>query len=135
MALMRTTVGCPYSCNFCSLWKIMEHIYHLRDIPAVVEELAQVQEKYIFMVDDEAFINGPRMAQLAEAIKAEGIEHRYFTYCRIDTLLRLPHVISQWRDIGLERLFIGIEAVTDADLKAMNKRLAVQQVDAGLKLA
>ncbi len=135
LALARTTVGCPYSCNFCSLWKIMEHLYHLRDIDAVVEELKTIQETFIFFVDDEAFINGKRMLQLADAIEAAGVEHRYFTYCRMDTLIRQPDVMTRWREIGLERLFIGIEAVTDDDLMAFNKKLAVSQVDQGLRLA
>lgn len=135
LALARTTVGCPYSCNFCSLWKIMEHLYHLRDIDAVVEELRTIDETFIFFVDDEAFINGKRMLQLADAIEAAGIKHRYFTYCRIDTMIRQPEVMTRWREIGLERLFIGIEAVTDDDLMAFNKKLAVSQVDQGLRLA
>jgi radical SAM superfamily enzyme YgiQ (UPF0313 family) len=135
LALARTTVGCPYSCNFCSLWKIMEHIYHLRDIPSLVEELKTIKEEFIFFVDDEAFINGKRMVQLADAIEAAGVKHRYFTYCRMDTMLRQPEVLERWRAIGLERLFIGIEAVTDEDLMAFNKKLAVSQVDQGLKLA
>ncbi|MGI8550336.1 MAG: B12-binding domain-containing radical SAM protein, partial [Dehalococcoidia bacterium] len=135
LALARTSVGCPYSCNFCSLWKIMEHIYHMRDIPSVVEELATIDEEFIMLVDDEAFINGKRMVKLAEAIKASGIRHRYFTYCRIDTLIRQPEVLTLWREIGLERLFIGVEAVTDEDLLAFNKKLNVNQVDTGLRLA
>jgi radical SAM superfamily enzyme YgiQ (UPF0313 family) len=135
LALSRSTVGCPYSCNFCSLWKIMDHIYHMREIDSVVEELATVKEEFIFFVDDEAFINGHRMTKLADAIRDAGVRHRYFTYCRIDTLLRQPELMVKWRDIGLERLFIGIEAVTDEDLLAFNKKLAVSQVDQGLMLA
>jgi radical SAM superfamily enzyme YgiQ (UPF0313 family) len=135
LALARTTVGCPYSCNFCSLWKIMDHIYHLREIQPVVDELKQIEETFIFFVDDEAFINGKRMIALAEALERSGVRHRYFTYCRIDTMLRQPDVLARWRDIGLERLFIGIEAVTDADLKAFNKKLEVKQVDDGLRMA
>jgi len=135
LALMRSTVGCPYSCNFCSLWKIMEHKYHKRNIPAIVHELGEVAEQFIFFVDDEAFIDGPRMSELAKAIKAAGVQHRYMTYCRIDTLLRMPEIITEWKEIGLERLFIGIEAVTDEDLLLFNKKLEVSQVDAGLKLA
>jgi radical SAM superfamily enzyme YgiQ (UPF0313 family) len=135
VALARTTVGCPYSCNFCSLWRIMEHKYHLRDIRSVVDELGSIEEKFIFFVDDEAFINGRRMSDLADAIKSAGVKHRYFTYCRMDTLIRQPELMAKWRDIGLERLFIGIEAVTDEDLLLFNKKLVVSQVDEGLRLA
>lgn len=135
IALLRTTVGCPYRCSFCSLWKIQDGRYHMRDIERVVAEIASVREECIFLVDDEAFINARRMTQLAGALKAAGIRKRYFTYCRIDTLLRHPQLMAAWRDIGLERLFIGIEAVTTDELKDYNKKIEVAQIERGLRAA
>ncbi|MBV8828724.1 MAG: cobalamin-dependent protein [Acidobacteriaceae bacterium] len=135
IALLRTTVGCPYRCSFCSLWKIQDGRYHMRDVDRVVAEIASVQEQSIFLVDDEAFINGKRMTLLAQAIRAAGIRKRYFTYCRIDTLLRQPQLMAMWAEIGLERLFIGIEAVTANELKEYNKRLDVAQIENGLRAA
>lgn len=135
IALLRTTVGCPYRCSFCSLWKIQDGRYHMRDVERVVAEIASVKEESIFLVDDEAFVNGRRMAKLAEALKAAGVRKRYFTYCRIDTLLRQPELMASWVEVGLERLFIGIEAVTPEELKDYNKRLEVAQIENGLKAA
>ncbi len=135
IALVRTSVGCPYSCTFCSLWKIMEHRYHKRDIERVVEELSTIKEEFVFLVDDEAFIDGRRMLRLAEALKEAGIYKRYFTYCRIDTVLRNRDVLAAWREIGLERLFIGVDAVSKKDLHEFNKKLALEQIEAGLRTA
>ncbi len=135
IALLRTTVGCPYRCSFCSLWRIMDGKYHRREVERVVEELATIREEFVFLVDDEAFIHGRRMQRLAEAIRKAGIQKRFFAYCRIDTLLREEAVLRQWREIGLERLFIGIEAITEAGLRDFNKRIHVAQVEAGLGLA
>jgi radical SAM superfamily enzyme YgiQ (UPF0313 family) len=135
VALVRTTVGCPYRCNFCSLWRIAGGRYLLRDIDAVVQELAAVREECVFLVDDEAFIHGRRMSMLAQAVKAAGIRKRYFTYCRIDTLLRQREAVAAWRDIGLERLFIGIDGITEVALREYNKKLEVSQLEAGLRLA
>jgi len=135
IALLRTTVGCPYRCSFCSLWKIQDGRYHMRDIERVVAEIASVKEECIFLVDDEAFINGKRMMRLAEALKAAGVRKRYFTYCRIDTLLRQPQLMAAWAEVGLERLFIGIEAVTADELKVYNKKLEVAQIENGLRAA
>ncbi len=135
IALLRSTVGCPYRCSFCSLWKIMDGRYHQRDIDRVVSELGAVPEECVFMVDDEAFINRRRMTALAEAIRAAGIRKRYFSYCRIDTLLRDRTLMELWRDIGLERLFIGIEAVSAQALSRYNKRLEVAQIEEGLVAA
>jgi radical SAM superfamily enzyme YgiQ (UPF0313 family) len=135
IALTRSTVGCPYRCTFCSLWKIMDGKYHMRDVDRVVAELAEIPEEFVFLADDEAFIHRRRMRQLAEAIRASGLRKRYFTYCRIDTLLRDRDLMQLWREIGLERLFIGIEAVSARDLTEYNKRLQVSQIEDGLATA
>jgi hypothetical protein len=72
--------------------------------------------------DDEAFIHGPRMTKLAEAIAAAGIRKRLFAYCRIDSLLRNRQVLAAWKEIGLERVFVGIDAITEKDLDEYRKR-------------
>lgn len=135
IALMRNTVGCPYRCSFCSLWKIMDGRYYKRSVAQVVEELSSIEEEFVFLVDDEAFIDIKRMMELSREIEAAGIQKKYFTYCRIDTLLRSPELMQAWRKIGLERLFIGIESIRDADLEDFNKRLKVTQIEEGLSKA
>jgi radical SAM superfamily enzyme YgiQ (UPF0313 family) len=135
IALTRSTVGCPYRCTFCSLWKIMDGKYHMRGVDRVVAELAEIPEEYVFLADDEAFIHRRRMRQLAEAISASGLRKRYFSYCRIDTLLRDRDLMQLWREIGLERLFIGIEAVSAKGLTEYNKRLQIAQIEDGLAAA
>jgi radical SAM superfamily enzyme YgiQ (UPF0313 family) len=43
--------------------------------------------------------------------------------------------MAAWREVGLERLFIGIEAVTPDELKDYNKKLEVAQIENGLRAA
>jgi radical SAM superfamily enzyme YgiQ (UPF0313 family) len=135
VALIRTSVGCPYRCNFCSLWKIMDGRYHTSSAGRVVRELADIAEEWVFLVDDEPFVNGRRMLELAATIKAAGIKKRYFAYCRIDTLLREQEMLAAWHEIGLDRLFIGIEAISDEGHQDFNKRLKMAQVEEGLRTA
>jgi radical SAM superfamily enzyme YgiQ (UPF0313 family) len=135
VGLIRTTVGCPYRCTFCSLWKIMDGKYLIREADRVVEEMAGIPEEFVFLVDDEAFINGRRMKTLAEALGAAGVRKRYFAYCRIDSLLRQRDVLRDWRRIGLERLFVGVDAVTPKDLSEYNKRLSVTQIEDAFRVA
>src|SRR5262249_28252651 len=135
IALLRTTVGCPYRCSFCSLWRIMDGRYHTRQLDRVVAELAALQEEFVFLVDDEPFVNWPRMKELAREVEAARVRKKYFAYCRIDTLLREREAITAWRDIGLERLFIGIEAITDDELTDYHKKLTVVQIAEGLSRA
>ena len=135
VALIRTTAGCPYRCTFCSLWKIMDGQYLKRDIDRVVEEMATIPEEFVFLVDDEAFINGRRMRALAEALRRAGLRKRYFAYCRMDSLVRHREVLRAWRGIGLERLFVGVDAVTKKDLDEYHKRMSVARIEEGFQIA
>lgn len=135
IALLRTTVGCPYRCSFCSLWRVMDGQYLRRDIDYVVDEIASVPEKNIFLVDDEPFVNAKRMSAMASAIAARGLDHHYFAYCRIDTFLNHLDVMTQWRDIGLQRLFFGIESISDAELLSYQKRQQRSQIVTALRTA
>lgn len=135
VALMRTSVGCPYRCTFCSIWKAMDGRYFTQDAENVLAELRTIKEHDIFLVDDEAFINERRMLTLAETIAKSGIRKNYFTYCRIDTLLKNRAAIEAWRDIGLTRLFVGIDAISIKDLDEYHKKCEISQIEAGIELA
>ena len=135
IALMRTSVGCPFRCSFCSLWKIMDGHYYKRDVERIVEELQTIQEPYVFLVDDEPFVNARRMYEVAEGIKRAGIKKEYHAYCRIDSFLRDRDLMQTWHRIGLRRVFFGVEAVLDHELHKYNKRQAKSQILAALQAA
>lgn len=135
IALVRTTVGCPYRCTFCSLWKIMDGKYYRRDLEQTAKEIAAVEEPFIFLVDDEPFVNPRRMRALAELLIAKNVEKEYFAYCRVDTLLRNREMLELWVKAGLRRVFLGIEGVTAKEMKTYEKRLSIRQVEQALAAA
>jgi radical SAM superfamily enzyme YgiQ (UPF0313 family) len=135
IALMRSTVGCPYRCTFCALWRIMDGRYYKRDVDAVVKELQTIPERYVFLVDDEPFVDPKRMWHLAEAIERAGLDKEYFAYCRIDSLLRDLDLMRLWHRIGLRRLLLGVETVFDYELKEYNKRQQREQIVQALQAA
>ena len=135
VACVRSSVGCPYRCTFCSLWQMTDGRYYMRESDAFVEELRTIEERYVFLVDDEAFINRRRMLNLARAIGEAGIEKSFFAYCRMDTLVRQKDVLRLWRAIGLERLLIGIDGFSSKDLKEYNKGYDAAKIEEGLAAA
>lgn len=135
IALMRTTVGCPYRCSFCSLWRIMDGRYYTRHVDDVVSELRDIPEHHVHLADDEPFVNGPRMKLLAEGIAAAGIQKEYYAYCRVDSFLRDRGLMKQWADIGLRRLFFGIESVLERELVSYNKKQSLRQILEAVRIA
>jgi len=122
LASIRTSKGCPHRCSFCALWKVAGGKYFTRQPDRIVEELAGIEEPFVFFADDESLIDAPRMKKLAARIKESGIDKRYFLYGRSDTIARNPDLLEAWRDAGLERVFVGLEFFRDEDLRYIRKR-------------
>lgn len=135
LALARTSVGCPFRCSFCALWRITEGRYYTRDVSKVADEIAAIEEPYVLLVDDEAFVNDNRMSVLATHLEQKKVDKKYFAYCRLDSLEREKDLMQQWRAIGLERLMIGVETVFDWELKMYNKRQTHDSILRGLDIA
>ncbi|MEQ8221931.1 MAG: radical SAM protein [Candidatus Eremiobacterota bacterium] len=126
LASIRTSKGCPFRCNFCALWKLTGGKYLKRKPELIVKELAQIKEEFVFFSDDESLVDARRMKELARIIKDSGIKKRYFLYGRSDTIVNNPDLIKTWREIGLERVFVGLEFFRDEDLKYIKKGSTVE---------
>lgn len=74
------------------------------------------------------------MKILAELIKEAGIRKSYFLYGRSDTIVKNPDIIKIWKDIGLERVFVGLEFFRDEDLKYINKGSTVENNKEAIKI-
>ena len=122
LASIRTSKGCPFRCKFCAQWKLSKGHYYKRKPEKIIEELAGIEEDYVFFADDESLIDSPRMTRLAHLIKEAEIQKRYFLYARSDTISKNPDLLKVWRDIGLERVFVGIEFFRDEDFAYIRKK-------------
>jgi len=121
LASIRTSKGCPFRCSFCALWKIAGGRYFRRDPAKIVEELAQIDEEYLFFADDESLVDVRRMKTLARLIKEAGLRKKYFLYGRSDTITKNPDLLELWRDVGLQRVFVGFEFFREQDLAFIRK--------------
>src|SRR5205809_7299118 len=63
--------------------------------------------------------------QLGEAIARRGIRKRYYLETRGDVLLRNKKVFKLWKRLGLNTMFLGLEAIDDEGLKRYRKRVTL----------
>jgi radical SAM superfamily enzyme YgiQ (UPF0313 family) len=126
LASVRTSKGCFFKCNFCALWKLTGGKYLTRNPERIVEELGRIEEDFVFFSDDESLLDVKRMKTLAGLIKEAGIKKHYFLYGRSDTIAKHPDLIEAWKEIGLKRVFVGLEFFRDDDLKQIRKGSTVK---------
>jgi radical SAM superfamily enzyme YgiQ (UPF0313 family) len=134
LASLRTSKGCPFRCNFCALWKISGGKYLTRKPENIIRELGEIEEDFVFFADDESLVDASRMKRLAQQIKEAGIRKRYFLYGRSDTIARNPELLEAWREIGLDRVFVGLEFFQEDDLRYIRKGSTIRDNETAVKI-
>jgi hopanoid C-3 methylase HpnR len=127
--------GCPWDCTFCSAWTFYGRSYRVANPELVAEELAQLREPGVFIVDDVAFVHADQGMAIGEAILRRGIRKKYYLETRGDVLLRNKEVFQFWRSLGLEYMFIGLEAIDAEGLAKYRKRVTLDKNFEALEFA
>ncbi|MBN1895539.1 radical SAM protein [bacterium] len=121
VALIKTAFGCPHSCNFCYCRKITGGSYHERPLGSVMKELQAVQEKNIYIVDDDFLVSPDRVLRFIEENRSAGLDKRYLVYGRADFIARHPRVIEKFGEAGLRTVIVGLESFDDRELAGYGK--------------
>ncbi|HEX5057773.1 MAG TPA: hopanoid C-3 methylase HpnR [Kofleriaceae bacterium] len=119
--------GCPWDCAFCSAWTFYGRSYRQIDPELCAEDLASIREPGVFIVDDVAFIHADHGNAIADALERRRIRKRFYLETRGDVLMRNKDVFARWKRLGLEYMFLGIEAIDAEGLKAFRKRVSIDK--------
>lgn len=134
VALVQTSMGCPFACSFCSPRAFSHRRFVPRSPEAIVAELATLDEEFVMFADDHSFTNPARMQRLYELIAAQGIRKRFFVYSRVDTVVQNPQLFADWAQIGLELVMTGLEALDDTTLTDLGKRTEAEMNEQALAI-
>ena len=122
LALLETARGCPFKCNFCSVWKFHESTFREKSPDRVVAELRQIEAPNVFITDDIFWMNVKRGRELGAALKGSGIRKHYTLQTRSDIICKFPELVEQWKECGRMTVFLGLEKIDDEGLKSVNKK-------------
>jgi hopanoid C-3 methylase len=131
---VQTSRGCPFKCNFCSVWKFYDAKCRTMSPEAVVREIQRVEEDYVFFTDDNFLLNVKRAEEIASTLLKNGIKKRYFMQVRSDAIVRNPEVAKVWAKAGLTMVFIGFEKIDQAELESLNKKNEIENNEKALDI-
>ena len=134
-ATIEASRGCYHACAFClpsaSYCKQGEP-YRLRSITNLVDEIESLyrQGARLFLFDDEQFLppqpaRTKRIAAFADELARRHLHIAFTIKCRADDVDE--SLFRRLQEIGLLRVYIGIESGDQATLDLFNKRVTVQQ--------
>ncbi len=126
IALIKTSFGCPHSCQFCFCKAITSDEYAQRPLTEVLDELASIAEREIYIVDDDFLADKLRVQQFIIEVKKRGINKRYLIYGRADFIAANPAVMEDFRNIGLRTVIVGIESFFAAELALYHKQTTTE---------
>jgi radical SAM superfamily enzyme YgiQ (UPF0313 family) len=132
--------GCYAACTFCSIHQIYgDHNVVRRSPSSIADEMAQIKTRYgirRFSFVDDLFIMPSKSGitwvhDFCDVLAERGLDVNFYAEMRADTIQR--SLVSKLVNIGMHRLFIGMEAGVDSVLTRWDKGTTVADNNAALR--
>jgi radical SAM superfamily enzyme YgiQ (UPF0313 family) len=127
MASIATSRGCSFDCNFCAIWEFYDRKTRFLSARAICDQLEQIEENFVFFLDDNFLTNRRRLEELCDEIARRKIAKYWGTQGRTDFIAEHPDLIRRLRDAGLMMVLSGYESNHDDALSALLKRSTVEK--------
>ena len=117
-----TSRGCPHNCSFCYNKAFSKRVWRTHSVERIIKDVKHLKDKYdiktIAFMDDHFFVNKKRSFEILEKLKSMDIACAEFLL-RVDEITE-EHV-KKLHDLGVKRIFVGVESGNDRVLSLMNK--------------
>jgi len=133
MVPVRTSVGCPYKCEFCDFVAVHPRV-RLRSVSSIVEELRLIAARggtSIGFMDDNALPNRARATALATGIRDSGTGLHWAGYLRADRVGG-DEDAALLAASGLTYAWCGVESGDPEILRRMEKHSDPEASRAGI---
>ena len=114
---VQATRGCPHTCTFCSVTAFAQHRFRTRPVDEVVDEVKRLGRWLIFMDDN---IIGDRDYAKELFARLAPLKRRWASQSSV-RIAADPELLDLARKSGCVALFIGLESLSDGNLKACRK--------------
>ncbi len=121
--------GCPFNCRFCSVILLFGRKHRYNSVDRVMEEIRQngLQGDHVFFCDDNFTANRARIKELCERMLAENIKLEWSAQVRVEAA-QDPELLELMAKSGCYMVYVGLESINPATLKAYNKSQTVEGI-------
>lgn len=123
--MVETSRGCTMTCNFCSMNRMYGRTFRTYSFERIMQDLANAKKfgaRYIAFADDNITLNVKRFESLCDAIVTAGHNDlRYIVQASTTGIASSPTLAQKMARAGIQIVFLGIENVSERNLKLMNK--------------
>lgn len=132
-AVLYTSLGCPFSCDYCSVNVVYgRHATRYRSPESVVKEMqlltGEYRVRHIEIIDDTFTINPKRVERLCDEIINHNLGDKINMWCFARTNTVSANLMTKMKKAGVNWVFMGFESGSDKVLKDVHKRQTVEQI-------
>jgi len=120
-ASVKTAFGCTERCSFCFCTRQHGGRYGPRPMEQVVEEIAGLPVRNVFLLDDNFLSSPARVREFCRRMDERGLDKQLIAYGSASFAVAHPELMAELRRIGLTGLIVGFESLDDDELAEMNK--------------
>jgi len=126
MGLVQYGRGCRFACDFCSIHAFYGTSLRQRPVREVAAEIEAIERKYVFLVDDNLFVNIPKAEELFRALVP--LKIRWTCQISID-IARNARLMDLMQKSGCLTAVVGFESLDERNLGQMKKRWNLKDGD------
>ncbi len=119
-----TTLGCPFSCDFCSR-PIFGSTFRRRNLDAVIEEIEQIQSlgyDSLWIADDNFTLNLTFLTAFCQ--RMAGRKVGWSCLSRVTGIN--AEIAGMMKEAGCRRVYLGLETGSQATLQLMHKNASLE---------
>ena len=120
-----TTLGCPFSCDFCSR-PVFGSVLRLRNLDAVFEEIEQIRllgYDSLWIADDNFTLNLPYLKEFCRHMAG-----RKINWSCLSRVTGIDAGTARlMKEAGCQRVYLGLETGSQATLQLMNKKATLEE--------
>lgn len=134
VALMKTSFGCPYKCDFCFCRKVTDDKYYARPVEDIIAELKSIPQREIYFVDDDFLFSRKRLKAFFSGLRKNKLDKKFLVYGRADFIADNNDLIKEFKELGLRTVIVGLESFSDDELNSFNKQSSASLNERAMKV-
>ena len=123
--VIESSRGCTMPCNFCSMRRMYGRTFRKYDLDRVIRDIAQIKEfggNLVIFSDDNITLDVDWLEKICDAIVEAGHNDiSYVIQASCAGIAKKRELAKKMAKAGFEFVFLGIENVSERNLKAMHK--------------
>jgi radical SAM superfamily enzyme YgiQ (UPF0313 family) len=135
--IIESSRGCTMPCNFCSIDKMYGSNFREFEIERVISDIEDAKKHgayCFFFADDNITLNVPRFEQLCDAIVEHGLNDAwYIIQASCVGIASSETLVEKMAKAGFKIVFLGIENVSEENLKRMKKGRILEKSKTAIK--